>query len=44
MGLFIVMNVLKSYGGEMMLVSKEGETEFAFVIPKRKRGDDGWNH
>ena len=44
MGLFIVMNVLKSYGGEMKLVSKEGETEFSFVIPKRKGGDDGWNH
>ena len=44
MGLFIVMNVLKSYGGEMKLVSKEGETEFSFVIPKRKGGDGGWNH
>ncbi len=44
MGLFIVMNVLKSCNGEMKLVSKEGETEFAFVIPKRKEGDGGWNH
>ena len=44
MGLFIVMNVLKSCGGAMKLVSKENETEFAFVIPKRKEGDDGWNH
>lgn len=36
MGLFIVMNVLKSYGGEMKLLSEEGETEFSFVFPKKK--------
>ena len=44
MGLYIVMNVLKAYGGEMKLMSKEEETEFSFVFPKRKEGDDGWNH
>lgn len=44
MGLYIVMNVLKAYGGEMELMSKEDETEFSFVFPKRKEGDDGWNH
>ena len=43
MGLFIVMNVLKSYGGTMKLRSEEHETEFLFTLPKKKEGEK-WNH
>lgn len=37
MGLYIVMNVLKSYGGIMKLKSEENETTFSFSIPKEER-------
>ena len=34
MGLFIVSNVLRTYGGEISLISDEEETEFVFTFPK----------
>lgn len=37
MGLYIVMNVLKSYQGIMKLKSEENETTFSFSIPKEER-------
>lgn len=37
MGLFIVMNVLKSYRGTMKLTSGEKETVFSFSLPKEER-------
>lgn len=37
MGLFIVMNVLKSYKGTMKLTSEEKETVFSFSLPKEER-------
>lgn len=37
MGLAIVMDVLKSYGGVMKLYSQEERTIFSFSIPKEKR-------
>lgn len=37
MGLYIVMNVLKSYQGTMRLLSEEDETTFSFSIPKKER-------
>lgn len=37
MGLYIVSNVLKVYGGTMKLVSEENETMFSFELPKEKR-------
>ena len=43
MGLYIVMNVLKTYGGIMKLLSEKGETEFSFVLPKRKEEEHTWN-
>lgn len=36
-GLYIVSNVLKVYGGTMKLVSEEKETMFSFELPKEKR-------
>lgn len=37
MGLYIVMNVLKSYKGTMKLMSEENETTFSFSFPKEER-------
>lgn len=37
MGLYIVANVLKTYKGEIKLVSEENETTFSFDIPKEER-------
>lgn len=37
MGLYIVMNVLKSCKGTMELTSEENETVFSFSIPKEER-------
>ena len=37
MGLYIVSNVLKAYGGTIKLVSEENETTFSFELPKEKR-------
>lgn len=34
MGLFIVSNVLRTYGGKISLKSEEDETEFVFTFPK----------
>ena len=37
MGLYIVSNVLKAYGGTIKLTSEENETVFSFELPKEKR-------
>ena len=37
MGLYIVSNVLKAYGGTIKLMSEENETVFSFELPKEKR-------
>lgn len=37
MGLYIAMNVLRSYKGTMKLMSEEDETTFSFSIPKEER-------
>lgn len=37
MGLYIVSNVVKAYGGTIKLMSEENETTFSFELPKEKR-------
>lgn len=37
MGLYIVSNVLKTYKGEIKLVSEENETTFSFYLPKEEK-------
>lgn len=37
MGLYIVLNVLKTYKGSIKLVSEENETTFSFSLPKEER-------
>ncbi len=42
MGLYIVKNIVKKYGGEVHLTSQEDETEFLIKVPKGQKGEV-WN-